>query len=65
MGRIKTTLIKRTTKKLLATHNDRFSPNFKDNKASVGELAKTSSKKLRNVIAGYATRLSKRAQQQE
>jgi|TARA_Y100000310_G_C20509438_1_gene728076 small subunit ribosomal protein S17e len=59
MGRIKTQLIKRTTLKLLKTHRKSFNKNFKDNKQVVQELLNFPGKKLRNVIAGYATRLVK------
>ncbi len=57
MGRIKTTHVKRATKKLLAMYGDRFKTDFNSNKKVVDELAEIGSKKLRNVIAGYATRL--------
>ncbi len=59
MGRIKTTLIKRITLKLFKDHKDKFKSDFEHNKQVVDELLITSSRKQRNVIAGYATRLSK------
>ena len=59
MGRIKTTLIKRTAIKLFNNYRDRFKPDFDKNKKIVMELAKVPSKKLRNTIAGYITRLVK------
>jgi len=64
MGRIKTTLIKRTSKKLLAEHPDRFSSDFEKNKPVVQELIPKANKKLRNIIAGYITRLVKQQQAQ-
>ena len=57
MGRIKTTLIKRTTHELLERHHDDLSDNFEKNKEAVSRLLTISSLKIRNVIAGYATRL--------
>jgi len=63
MGRIKTTLIKRTGKKLLSMHPDKFKPDFTENKKAVEEVADIPSKKLRNVLAGYLTRLVKKKQQ--
>jgi ribosomal protein S17E len=54
MGRIKTTLIKRTTKELMEL--EEFSPDFKENKIKLGNILP--SKKIRNKIAGYLTRLS-------
>jgi small subunit ribosomal protein S17e len=59
MGRIKTTLIKRTALKLFSNHESKFKKEFEDNKKIVSELTEVQSKKLRNVIAGYITRLVK------
>ena len=61
MGRIKTTLIKRTAKKLFEDHKEEFQKDFDKNKKIVEDFAKISSKKLRNVIAGYVTRLKKQS----
>jgi len=60
MGRIKTTLIKRTAKKLMSDSSDRFTDKFDDNKKSVTESLNVDSKKLRNTIAGYMTKLKRR-----
>jgi len=59
MGRIKTDVVKRNTAKLIKAHPTKFSKNFERNKESLNELAEVRSKKLRNVIAGYAVRLKK------
>jgi len=59
MGRIKTMLIKRTVNSLIAKHPDRFKDDFEENKKLVEDVAEIRSKKLRNVIAGYLTRLVK------
>lgn len=59
MGRIKTMLIKRTTTELMEKHSDEFTTNFNDNKKILGTKARINSKKMRNIIAGYATRLKK------
>ena len=60
MGRIKTTLIKRKTRELLDEHSDKFTPNFTENKNLIAQYTNISSKKLRNTIAGYLTRLKKK-----
>ena len=60
MGRIKTTFIKRKTKELLKTHGEKFSTDFSQNKVQTGSHAIVRSKKLRNVIAGYMTRLKRK-----
>ena len=56
MGGIRSTLIKRTSKKLLEDNRDNlFSENFERNKKFLG--ATMPSKKIRNKIAGYMVRL--------
>jgi len=60
MGRIKTTLLKRTGKKLYSEHKDEFKDEFEGNKKIVDDLVDVQSKKLRNIIAGYVTRLVKK-----
>lgn len=60
MGRIKTTLIKRKTKELWAKHGDKFMADFDKNKKLTDQYTDVMSKKLRNIIAGYMTRLKKK-----
>ena len=62
MGRIKTKLIKRKTKDLWKLHGENFTTDFSENKKLATKFTKTGSKKLRNVIAGYMTRLKKTEQ---
>ena len=57
MGRIKTTLVKRTSKELLAKTPDSFSADFEQNKKALGHTMP--SKPLKNKIAGYIARLKK------
>ena len=59
MGRIKTALIKRTTFELFEKHKGEFKPTFEENKVLVDKFAEVPSKKHRNTIAGYLTRLMK------
>lgn len=54
MGRIKPTLVKRTSKKLLSEDNS-FTSKFEDNKKILGNTMP--SKWIRNRIAGYLARL--------
>ena len=56
MGRIKSKLVKRTSHSLLKEEN-KFDKNFEDNKSILRGLIR--SKKVRNQIAGYITRLKK------
>ena len=57
MGRIKTTLVKRASNKILKENPDKFKKDFDSNKKIVEQYLDIPSKKLRNVIAGYVTRL--------
>ena len=60
MGRIKTTLIKRTAHKIFYEDPSKFKKNFDENKKIVEDSIITESKKFRNIIAGYVTRLAKK-----
>lgn len=57
MGRIKTKLVKRATLELFRDYKDRFKDSFEENKKIVSELVNIPSKKIRNTIAGYITRI--------
>lgn len=59
MGRIKTQLAKSVTHKLIQENGDQFSKDFAKNKELVSEFTDVESKKIRNVIAGYITRMKK------
>lgn len=63
MGRIKTQLIKRTARKLFNKYQDQVKMNFGENKAVVTNFLENPNKKMRNIVAGYLSRLAK--QQQE
>jgi len=59
MGKVRTSLVKRTARKLLEMYPDIFTTDFEHNKMVVNELIEYKSKKLRNQIAGYITHLVK------
>ena len=60
MGRIKTQLVKRITNKTVERYKDELSKDFNANKKLVNQYIEGPSKKIRNVIAGYITRLMNR-----
>ncbi|MFC1801722.1 30S ribosomal protein S17e [Nanoarchaeota archaeon] len=62
MGRIKTMQIKRKTREILAKHSDDFKEDFNENKVQLDKITEIPSKKLRNAIAGYITRLKKKTE---
>lgn len=57
MGRIKSTLIKRTSRQLIANSNESFGKTFEENKKALGNILP--SKKMRNKIAGYIARINR------
>ncbi len=55
MGRIKSTLIKRTAKALMLQQD--FTQGFEENKKILGSTMP--SKRIKNILAGYITRLER------
>jgi len=65
MGRIKGTLVKRSTRDLLEVHSSKFSEDFELNKKIVSDSVPGIGKKLRNSISGYISRLKKKEAQEK
>ena len=59
MGKVRTSLVKRTARRLLELYPAEVSTNFEENKELVKKYVYLKSKKLRNQIAGYLTHLAK------
>jgi small subunit ribosomal protein S17e len=57
LGKVRTETVKRVSRELVRRFPERFVGNFESDKQAVNELVSTQSKKLRNRIAGYVTRL--------
>jgi small subunit ribosomal protein S17e len=57
MGRIRTQFVKRLGKELVQKNKESFKDNFEENKIIVGQLLTEPSKKVKNVVAGYVTKL--------
>ncbi len=64
MGRVKTQLVKRLGRKIYKDHKDLCKSTFEENKAIVVKFADFPSKKLRNVVTGYVTRLARKGQEE-
>ncbi len=60
MGRIKTKDIKRLTFGLIESYPEKFSADFEKNKEVLGELTIIPHKRVRNRVAGYLTKITKR-----
>lgn len=59
MGRIKTALVRRLTKELSKVHGESFTTDFEKNKGLINTVANMPSKKIRNIVAGFATRIKR------
>lgn len=59
MGKVRPALVKRISRDLLQKYPDLFTGDFQKNKEILKTLLDVKSKKLRNQIAGYITRLKK------
>jgi len=55
MGRIKTTFVKNVGKDLMEEHSEVFSGSFDDNKKALTPFISFTSRKMRNLVAGYIT----------
>jgi len=55
MGRIKTRFVKNIGKELMEKHPESFSGSFEDNKKALAPLISFTSRKMRNLVAGYIT----------
>jgi small subunit ribosomal protein S17e len=60
LGRIKINMVKRVSNELIEKDRQSLSTDFSANKAIVSSKINVPSKKIRNVIAGYVSRLMKR-----
>ena len=60
MGRIKGTIVKKSTRDLIIFYKDKFNDKFDYNKKAVMEILPDIDKKFANSIAGYVTRVMRR-----
>ena len=63
MGRIKTRFEKSNAQKIFKEGQEEFSEDFAKNKEIASKYAKIPSKRLRNKVVGYITRLAKRTEE--
>jgi small subunit ribosomal protein S17e len=57
LGKVRTETVKRVSREVLRRFPERFAGDFESDKQAVNDLVDTQSKRLRNRIAGYVTRL--------
>lgn len=63
MGRIKTKFVKRLAFALLEVHKPELKTDYEENKKLVDLFLTAPSRKVRNLVAGYVTRLMKRKEE--
>jgi len=56
MGRIKGTLVKRTTKALMIKYKGQFTDSFEANKSVINTVHPGMQKKIKNSVAGFIAR---------
>jgi small subunit ribosomal protein S17e len=57
LGKVRTETVKRAARELVERFPEKFTNEYEANKAAINQVLKAPSKKLRNRIAGYVTRL--------
>jgi small subunit ribosomal protein S17e len=57
LGKVRTETVKRAARELIERFPEKFTSEYEANKASINQVLKAPSKRLRNRIAGYVTRL--------
>lgn len=65
MGRVKSTFVKTSAKKIYKKGESEFTTDFDKNKTIVDKYAVIPSKRLKNTILGYITRLKKTSEVEE
>jgi len=60
MGRIKGTIVKRTTRELMEQYPDAWTSDFEKNKPALKKYIPDIQKKMRNSIAGFIARKKKK-----
>ncbi len=59
MGKVRTEMVKRAARSLMERYPDKFTTDFEANKKAIAEMFDLDAKRLRNKVAGYATRLKR------
>ena len=57
LGKVRPEKVKKIARELVKQHTDQFTTDFETNKKALDSMATIYSSKLRNLIAGYITRL--------
>ncbi len=65
MGAVRSEKVKKVARELFRRYPDKFTTNFEENKKFIESLMNVPSKRLRNTIVGYVTRLATLSQSEK
>ncbi len=57
MGKVRIAAVKKVARELVARYPDKFSTDYESNKKVLADLVDAKTKRLRNRVVGYVTRL--------
>jgi small subunit ribosomal protein S17e len=57
VGKVRIAAVKKVSRELVSRYPDKFSKNYEENKVALSTLVDARTKRLRNRIVGYVTRL--------
>ena len=57
MGKVRIAAVKKVARELVERYPDKFSTNYESNKTVIADLVDAKTKRLRNRVVGYVTRL--------
>ena len=57
VGKVRIAAVKKVARELVERYPDKFSTNYESNKKVIGDLVDAKTKRLRNRVVGYVTRL--------
>lgn len=57
MGKVRIAAVKKVARELVGLYPDKFTTNYDSNKTAMADLVDAKTKRLRNRIVGYVTRL--------
>jgi small subunit ribosomal protein S17e len=57
VGKVRIAAVKKVARELVGRHPDKFTTNYESNKTVMADLVDAKTKRLRNRIVGYVTRL--------
>ena len=57
MGKVRIASVKKVARELIEQYPDRFTTNYESNKVAMANVVDAKTKRLRNRIVGYVTRL--------